>query len=339
MTDARILVTGANGFVGWAVCDVLLRKGHALRRVTRGGVPEQMVHIDHPAETAEIGSLGPNTDWTQALKYVQCVIHLAARAHIMREETHDALPVYRTINVAGTEKLARDAAAAGVQRLVFLSSIKVNGERTPDGPFTEADMPRPEDAYGTSKWVAEQSLWKIAADTGLEVVALRAPLVYGPGVKGKFLRLMNLVARKRPLPLASICNKRSLVFLGNHVDALIVAKHSPAAAGQTYLVSDGEDMSTPELIRGIAKALDVPPRLLPLPASLLRACGVMLGKKGETARLTDSLQIDSSRIRRDLGWRPSYSVEQGLEETGRWYLKAVNGEQGGRSKEPGVRAV
>jgi nucleoside-diphosphate-sugar epimerase len=243
----------------------------------------------------------------------------------MRDESPDTLAEYRNVNVASTEKLARDAAAQGVRRLVFLSSIKVNGENTRDRPFTEGDAPNPEDAYGISKLEAEQLLWKISAETGLEVVVLRAPLVYGPGVKGNFLRLMNLVARNRPLPLASVRNKRSLVFLGNLVDALIVAMRSPAAAGHVYLVSDGEDLSTPELIRGIAKALDVPPRLLPLPTSLLRACGVMLGKKGESARLTDSLQIDSSKIRRDLGWRPSYSVEQGLEQTGSWYLETDKG--------------
>lgn len=245
----------------------------------------------------------------------------------MQERSPGALDAYRTVNVAGTEKLARDAAAAGVRRLAFLSSIKVNGERTTDGPFTEDDMPRPEDAYGISKWEAEQSLWKIAADTGLEVVVLRAPLVYGSGVKGNFLRLMNLIARGCPLPLASVHNKRSLVYLGNLVDVLIAAAQAPAAAGHTYLVSDGEDMSTPALIRGIAKALDVPPRLFPVPVPLLRAGGALLGRGGEAARLTGSLQIDSSKIRRELGWRSPFSVAQGLEETGRWYWRTVSGKQ------------
>jgi nucleoside-diphosphate-sugar epimerase len=327
MNDARILVTGANGFVGQALCDVLLRKGHALRRVMRDGAPPQMVHIDHPAETARIGSLGPNTDWTQALKDVQCAIHLAARAHIMQERFPGALDAYRTVNIAGTEKLARDAAAQGVRRLVFLSSVKVNGERTPDSPFTEDDMPRPEDAYGISKWEAEQALWKIASETGLEVVVVRAPLVYGPGVKGNFLRLMHMVARGWPLPLASALNKRSFVYVGNLVDALITAAQSPAAAGRTYLVSDGEDMSTPELIRGIAKALGVPSRLFPVPVTLLRAGGTLLGHGDALARLTGSLQVDSSRIRRELGWIPPFSVAQGLQETGRWYLKAMSGKR------------
>jgi nucleoside-diphosphate-sugar epimerase len=303
----------------------LISKGYPLRGTTRRAALKQVRHIDHPTRIVDVGSLGPDTDWSHALRNVECVIHLAARVHVMRDESPDTLAEYRNVNVASTEKLARDAAAQGVRRLVFLSSIKVNGENTRDRPFTEGDAPNPEDAYGISKLEAEQLLWKISAETGLEVVVLRAPLVYGPGVKGNFLRLMNLVARNRPLPLASVRNKRSLVFLGNLVDALIVAMRSPAAAGHVYLVSDGEDLSTPELIRGIAKALDVPPRLLPLPTSLLRACGVMLGKKGESARLTDSLQIDSSKIRRDLGWRPSYSVEQGLEQTGSWYLETDKG--------------
>jgi nucleoside-diphosphate-sugar epimerase len=303
----------------------LISKGYPLRGTTRRAALKQVRHIDHPTRIVDVGSLGPDTDWSHALRNVECVIHLAARVHVMRDESPDTLAEYRNVNVASTEKLARDAAAQGVRRLVFLSSIKVNGENTRDRPFTEGDAPNPEDAYGISKLEAEQLLWKISAETGLEVVVLRAPLVYGPGVKGNFLRLMNLVARNRPLPLASVRNKRSLVFLGNLVDALIVAMRSPAAAGHVYLVSDGEDLSTPELIRGIAKALDVPPRLLPFPTSLLRACGVMLGKKGESARLTDSLQIDSSKIRRDLGWRPSYSVEQGLEQTGSWYLETDKG--------------
>jgi nucleoside-diphosphate-sugar epimerase len=303
----------------------LISKGYPLRGTTRRAALKQVRHIDHPTRIVDVGSLGPDTDWSHALRNVECVIHLAARVHVMRDESPDTLAEYRNVNVASTEKLARDAAAQGVRRLVFLSSIKVNGENTRDRPFTEGDAPNPEDAYGISKLEAEQLLWKISAETGLEVVVLRAPLVYGPGVKGNFLRLMNLVARNRPLPLASVRNKRSLVFLGNLVDALIVAMRSPAAAGHVYLVSDGEDLSTPELIRGIAKALDVPPRLLPLPTSLLRACGVMLGKKAESARLMDSLQIDSSKIRRDLGWRPSYSVEQGLEQTGSWYLETDKG--------------
>lgn len=321
-----LLITGADGFVGNALCEALHRQNQLVRAAVRlsGSLDPS---FPSNSELVSIGSISDHTEWASRLKGVVTIIHLAARTHVMHEESPDAFAAYRAVNVAGTEKLARDAAAAGVRRLVFLSSIKVNGERTPDGPFTENDMPRPEDAYGISKWEAEQALWKIAADTRLEVVVLRAPLVYGAGVKGNFLRLMNMVARGWPLPLASVRNKRSLVYLGNLVDVLIAAAQSPAAAGHTYLVSDGEDMSTPSLIRGIAKALDVPPRLFALPVPLLRAGGTLLGKGGEAMRLTGSLQIDSSKIRRELGWQPPFSVVQGLEETGRWYRKAVSGKR------------
>ena len=318
-----MLITGADGFVGNALCEELHRQNHVVRAAVRSLKPSGP-SFPPQTEVVSIGSITGNTDWTRALKGVVTIVHLAARAHVIREDSPDALAAYRVVNVAGTEKLARDAAAQGVRRLVFLSSVKVNGESTSDHPFTEGDAPEPEDAYGISKREAEQLLWKIAAETGLEVVVLRAPLVYGPGVKGNFLRLMNLVARGWPLPLASVRNKRSLVYLGNLVDALIAAAQSPAAAGRTFMVSDGEDMSTPELIRGIAKALDAPPRLFALPVPLLRASGALLGKGGETARLTGSLQIDSSKIRRELGWRPPFSVAQGLEDTGRWYWGTVS---------------
>jgi nucleoside-diphosphate-sugar epimerase len=319
-TDQRILVTGAAGFIGTALCDAFSGSGRDVRRAVR--------QAEKPSSgIIAVGDIGPDTQWQRALEGIECVIHLAARAHIMQERFPGALDAYRTVNVAGTEKLARDAAAAGVRRLVFLSSVKVNGESTRGRPFSESDAPQPEDGYGVSKWEAEQVVRKVAADSGLEAVVLRAPLVYGPRVKGNFLRLMHMVARGWPLSLASVLNKRSFVYVGNLVDALITAAQSPAAAGRTYLVSDGEDMSTPELIRGIAKALGVPSRLFPVPVTLLRAGGTLLGHGDALARLTGSLQVDSSRIRRELGWIPPFSVAQGLQETGRWYLKAMSGER------------
>jgi nucleoside-diphosphate-sugar epimerase len=319
-TDQRILVTGAAGFIGTALCDAFRGSGRDVRRAVR--------QAEKPSSgIIAVGDIGPDTQWQRALEGIECVVHLAARAHIMQERSPGALDAYRTVNVAGTAKLARDAVAAGVRRLVFLSSVKVNGESTRGRPFTESDAPQPEDAYGVSKWEAEQVLLKVAADSGLEAVVLRAPLVYGPGVKGNFLRLMHMVVRGWPLPLASVLNKRSFVYVGNLADALIAAAQSPPAAGRTYLVSDGEDMSTPELIRGIAKALDVPSRLFPVPIALLRASGTLLGHGDALARLTGSLQIDSSKIRRELGWQPPFSVVQGLEETGRWYWKAVSGKR------------
>jgi nucleoside-diphosphate-sugar epimerase len=238
---------------------------------------------------------------------------------VLRETAADPLSDYRRINVQATERLAREAAGLGVRRLVFVSSVKVNGERTRDRPYTEVDAPRPEDAYGISKHEAEQALAGIAAGTGIETVVLRPPLVYGPGVKGNFLRLMGIVARGLPLPLASIANQRSLVYVGNLVDAIVGAIDAPQAAGRTYLVSDGDDVSTPGLARAIARALAVRPRLLPCPPPLLRLAAALSGRGAEIARLTGSLQVDSSRIRRELGWLPPFRLEQGLAETARWY--------------------
>jgi len=230
------------------------------------------------------------------------------------------------VNVKATERLARMAAASGVKRFIFMSSIKVNGERTFDRSFTDADSPRPEDAYGISKWEAEQALARIAKETGLELVVLRAPLVYGPGVKGNFLRLMRLIARGAPLPFASVANRRSLVYVGNLVDAISACIEVPAAAGNTYLVSDGEDVSTPELIRALAAALGVPLRLFPLPPAVLKISGALVGKRGAIDRLTQSLQVDSSRIRAGLGWRPRFTLTEGIEQTARWYRETVTGE-------------
>jgi nucleoside-diphosphate-sugar epimerase len=271
-----------------------------------------------PADAVAVGDIGPDTDRRAARAGVRCVVHLAARAHVMSESASDPLAEYRRANVEATLRLARQAAAAGVRRLVFMSSIKVNGEAS-ERPYTEADAPRPEDAYGISKWETEQALAALAAATGLEVVVLRPPLVYGPGVKGNFLRLMRLVARGTPLPLASIANRRSLVYVGNLADAVIAALDAPHAAGRTYLAADGEDVSTPGLIRAIADALGTRARLLPCPATLLTLGAALTGRRAEAERLTGSLQVDATRLTRELGWRPRTTLAQGLAETAAWY--------------------
>jgi nucleoside-diphosphate-sugar epimerase len=250
---------------------------------------------------------------------VSVVFHLAARTHVLRETARDAFAEYRRINVEGTRSLAQAAAHAGVRRMVFLSSIKVNGERTMDLPFDESAKPQPEDAYGVSKWEAEQALIRVTSEEGPESVILRPPLVYGPGVKGNFLRLMHWTARGVPLPLASVDNRRSMIAVDNLADALVTAGTSPAAAGKTYLVSDGVDVSTPGLIRAIADALRVRPRLFPCPPSLLLMGATALGKREEIRRLTGSLQIDSSKIRRDLAWMPHLQSADGLLRTAQWY--------------------
>lgn len=316
-----ILITGATGLVGTALCDELGQGGRIMRAAIRT-VPSKW-RLPDSVEIIRIGDIGSVTDWSHELVGVDCVVHLAARTHITRDTVTDPLAEYRRINVEATEALARATAAAGIRRFVFLSSIKVNGEHTAKNPFTEDEAPQPEDAYGISKWEAEQALWKIASETKLEVVVLRAPLVYGPGVKGNFLKLMNAVARSVPLPLASVHNHRSLIYVSNLVAALGCCIEHPAAAGKTFLVADDVDVSTPELIRAIAAALGVPPRLIPFPPALLSAIAFVFGKTASVTRLTSSLQLDSRRIRQELGWQPEYSLKQGLAETAEWYHARV----------------
>ncbi|MBI3044327.1 MAG: SDR family oxidoreductase [Betaproteobacteria bacterium] len=311
-SDNTVLVTGANGFVGRALCAVLAASDRGFRRTVRAP------HPDFPGAVA-VGEVGPDTDWRAALDGVHCVVHLVSRTHVLRETAADPLAEYRRINVEGTLRLARQAGAAGVRRLVFVSSVKVNGEATAI-PYTEDDAPRPEDAYGLTKWEAEQALARVAAETGLEVVVLRPPLVYGPGVKGNFLRLMEFVGRGVPLPLASVANLRSLVYVGNLVDAIARAIDAPQAAGRTYLVSDGEDVSTPGLVRALAQALGVKARLFPCPPAALKFAAALTGKSAEIMRLTGSLQVSTARIRDELGWRPPFTLAHGLERTAQWRL-------------------
>ncbi|AEY02316.1 NAD-dependent epimerase/dehydratase [Oceanimonas sp. GK1] len=231
----------------------------------------------------------------------------------MKDEVADPLAEYRKVNVEGTLNLARQAAVAGLKRFIFISSIKVNGEQTLLGkPFTADDAAAPEDAYGMSKWEAEQGLRQLAAETGMEVVIIRPPLVYGPGVKGNFASMIKLVEKGLPLPLGAIHNRRSLVALDNLVDLIITCIDHPGAANQVFLAGDGEDVSTTELLRGVANAAGKPCRLLPVPAGLLQLGATALGKKAVAQRLLGSLQVDISKARNLLGWTPPLSVEQGL---------------------------
>jgi nucleoside-diphosphate-sugar epimerase len=324
-TPRQVLVTGANGFVGRALCKTLRLKGYQVRAAVRTSATDPETDSAIRAETVAIGSI-TETDWTAPLNGVEVVVHLAARAHITHETVGDVLATYRQINAEATERLAGMAAASGVKRFVFMSSVKVNGERTFDLPFAEDNTPQPEDAYGISKWEAEQALARIAKKTGLEFVVVRSPLVYGPGVKGNFLRLMRLIARGTPLPLASVANRRSLIYVGNLADAITAGIEAPAAASKTYLVSDGEDLSTPDLIRALAAALGVPARLFPFPAALLELGAAMLGKRAEIARLIGSLQVDSTQIQNELGWRPRFTLSEGLEQTARWYRRMTGDE-------------
>lgn len=311
----KILVTGANGFVGSELVAELKRQAVGVRVATR--TPTNKFD---DVETFTLRSFDADTDWGRSLVGVDVVIHLAARVHVMKDTSANPLDEFRKVNVDGTVHLARSAANAGVKRFVYVSSVKVNGEETVfGGKYSEAILPAPKYPYECSKWEAEQALRKIYAETGLEIVIIRPPLVYGAGVKGNFVQMLKVLAKGIPLPLASVINQRSLVYVGNLVDALIACATHPAAAGQTYLVSDGEDISTPDLLRRLGEGMECPARLFHCPPKLLEWAGAAVGKSDQVQRLLGSLQVDSGKIRRELNWMPPYSLQQGLQATAEWY--------------------
>ena len=301
----KLLVSGASGFVGAALCHALSERNIAYVPCVRKCAPGR------PAEF-ETGDLSGVVDWTPALAGVSVVIHLAARVHMMRESAADPEAVYRAMNVDATMQLAEQAARQGVRRFVFVSSVKVNGERTVGQPFRAEDVPAPQDAYGRSKLAAEVALQAWAQRTGCDLVIVRPPLVYGPGVRANFLRLMQLVKSGVPLPLGGIRNRRSMVALDNLVDFLLLCAMHPAAAGATWMVSDNRDLSSPELATMIGVALGRPARLLPVPAGLLAAGASLVGRRAAAGRLLDSLQVDVSPALDRLGWTPPLDVETGI---------------------------
>ncbi len=335
--DQIVLVTGASGFIGKALCQALLAVGHSVRGGTRSetamealghdgqSLNQGRIPLTEKGRWIGVGDIGPDTEWSGPLSGVTTVVHLAAQTQTADEGTLDSLAEFRRVNVSGTERLARSAVASQVRRLIFVSSAKVNGEATglcPDGrcqKFSEKDTPNPRDDYALSKWEAEKVLRRIEGESGLEVVIIRPPLVYGPGVRGNFLRLIRIVQLGAPIPLARAKNRRSFVFVGNLVDAIVTCVSHPKAAGKTFLVSDGEDVSTPELIRLIASALDRKPRLIPVPLPLIYLVSKLTGKSADLNRLVESLVLDSSLIEAELGWKPPCSMVQGLEETARWF--------------------
>jgi nucleoside-diphosphate-sugar epimerase len=313
-----ILVTGANGFVGTALCKQLTKIQIPVRAIVRS--PGQS-----PADTEveSVGDISSKTDWSHALRDVTEVVHLASRVHIMNDKSADPLAEYRLVNVQATINLASQAAAAGVRRFIFLSSIKVNGEFTQvSRPFTADDVPAPEDAYGVSKLEAEVALKQIAIETGMEVVIIRPPLVYGPGVKSNFQAMMRWLVKGIPLPLAALTNnRRSLVALDNLIDLISTCLNHPAAANQTFLVSDAEDLSTADLLKRSGAALGRPARLFYLPTSLLKLVATMLNKSNVYQRLSASLQIDISKTRERLAWTPPISVDEGLRRAAKAFLR------------------
>ena len=316
----RVLVTGATGFVARMVIPLLVERGHSVRAVVRR--PD--IPVPQAAETVTIGDIGPSTIWGNALQGMDAVVHLAARVHVMRDRESDPLAAFRRVNTAGTRVLAEAAAAAGVKRLVYLSSVKALADESRPEELSEETEPDPHSPYGISKLEAERALAEISTRTGLEVVVIRPPLVYGPGVGGNFLRLMQAVDRGIPLPLGALENRRSLIFVGNLADAIQECLTHPKAAGGRFLVHDGRPMSTAELVRAIAEALGKPARLLPVPPSVLALAARLAGREAMLDRVAGSLVIDDGAIRRALNWRPPCYPAYGLRLTAEWF-KAVRG--------------
>ncbi len=302
----RILVTGASGFVGARLTETLVARGaHQVRCAIRNPSP----HLPRDVERIQIPDISSTTTWDRALEGIDAVVHLAAKVHDLRARGREGLDAYRVVNADGTLNLARQAAAAGVKRFVFLSSVKVNGE---EGEFRETDNPSPVDAYGASKLDAETGLREVARTAAMSATIVRPPLVYGPGVRANFRALLKVVSRGIPLPLGAIHNKRSLVALDNLVDFLILSVEHPHAANELFFVSDGDDISTSELLRRAAAALGKPARLLPVPPALLTLAATLTGKRDAMQRLLGTLTVDISKARHRLGWSPPITMQEGL---------------------------
>ena len=313
----RVLVTGASGFIGVAVLERLrLGQYGAPRAAVRRAIANPVGDVEY----VQVADAGPDSDWQKAVRGVDVIVHAAARVHASGARSRD----YLRVNTLGTLNLARQAADAGVRRFVFLSSIKVNGESTMPGcPYTADDEARPVDLYGISKHRAEQELFELSRMAGIEVVCIRPPLVYGPGVKANFLALLRWVNSGIPVPLGAVRNSRSLLALDNLVGLITKCIDHPGAANQVFLAADSEDLSTGDLVRRIGLALRRPVRLYSVPPDILRAIGALMGRSRQMSRLCDSLQIDTSKARDVLGWSPEISVERALQKTATQFLDSL----------------
>ncbi|MGA2906415.1 MAG: NAD-dependent epimerase/dehydratase family protein [Terracidiphilus sp.] len=319
--NERILVTGANGFVGRYVCRKLIASGFSPVAGVRDLRiwPDLQQAIPGLNEVSLLGDLGTNLKLQGSLSGVSVVVHMAARVHVMRESARDPFQEFRKVNVNGTKSIALAAVAAGVRRLIFVSTVKIHGESTSRNSLCEDTPSNPGDSYAISKWEGEEVLRAIAAETGLEVVIVRPPLVYGPGVRGNFLRLIKLVDLAMPLPWPKEANCRSMIGADNLADFLVRCVDHPQAAGQSFLVKDSEDVSTRELITRLARLLSRPLRLFPVPEPLIRFAAKLASKQDMVSRLLDSLVIDSGRAQRLLEWVPPMTLNEGLAATARWY--------------------
>lgn len=319
----RVLITGADGFVGRHTTELLAERGHDVRRAVRTlpAEPPRFPAYAGAIETVAVGDIGPDTEWNAALDGIDAVVHLAARVHVMQDKAADPLAAFRRVNTAGTRRLAETAAAAGVRRLVYLSSIKALVDESREAPLDETTIADPHSPYGISKLEAERALTDIACRSGLEVAAIRPPLVYGPGVKGNFRSLFKAVLSGMPLPLGCLENRRSLVYVGNLADAIALCLTHPSAPGGRFLIQDGEPVSTAGLVRAIGRALGRPAHLLPVPAGLLRLGSRLTGRGAVYDRIAGSLVVDDGAFRRAVGWQPPFDLAAGLHATAEWFKR------------------
>lgn len=306
------MVTGSNGFVGRALC-AALNQDYQVMSIVRQATSSQDIAV---------GDLSTTTDWSQSLgQNTEVVVHLAGHVPLSGKDTPEHIKQHFQVNALATAHLARQSAQQGVKRFIFISTVKVLGEGK-DLPYRDTDSAIPVNAYASSKWEAEQMLWQIAAQTGMEVVVLRPPVVYGPGVKGNFLRLLQVLDKSLPLPLGAIKNQRSFIYVDNLVDAIRHCLTHPKAAGKSFLVSDGEDVSTPELMRRLAHALNRRAYLIPIPSAWIQGLGQLLGKQAAIDRLLGSLYVDITPIGQELAWQPPYTLQAGLQTTAQWYRQS-----------------